>query len=74
MTIALTRDQLTVLRLTALGYTHQKMAVRLGTTPASVRNHSRRMQAALGARNAPHAVLLGVRSGLVEAGGATCRH
>jgi len=62
----LTAHELRVLELVSLGRTHQEIAAELTLTPKGVTPTVSRAIRKLGARNAPHAVLLACRAGLLD--------
>ena len=53
-----------MLALLAAGYTREPAAAELGLAPSTVQGHVARILAALGARNAAHAVAIAHRRGL----------
>jgi DNA-binding NarL/FixJ family response regulator len=64
--IQLTARELEVLQLIANGFTHAEIGEQLGITGKGVTAAVNRMLLRLGALNAPHAVLLAVRAGILE--------
>lgn len=50
----------------ARGLTHKAVAVRDGVTPGALRGRMDRVHRVLGARNAPNAVYLAMKQGLIE--------
>ncbi|MFJ3878023.1 LuxR C-terminal-related transcriptional regulator [Streptomyces sp. NPDC090077] len=62
----LTEHQLLVLERIAAGRTHAEIAAELVLTPKGLTAAVNRAMAKLGARNAPHAVLLACRAGLLD--------
>lgn len=65
-TPSLTPRELEVLQLVALGKTHKDIAQQLVTTPKGITPTVNRVMKKLGASNAPHAVFLAVRFGLLD--------
>ena len=63
---SLTDHEVRVLEFVALGYTHEQIARELVMTPKGVTPTVNRAVKKLGARNAPHAVLLACRAGLLD--------
>jgi DNA-binding CsgD family transcriptional regulator len=64
--VSLTDHELRVLSLVAQGLTHEQIARRLIMTSKGVTPTVNRAVKKLGARNAPHAVLLACRAGLLD--------
>jgi DNA-binding CsgD family transcriptional regulator len=62
----LTDHELRVLAMVSLGRTHQEIAHDLVLTPKGVTPTVNRAIRKLGARNAPHAVLLACRAGILD--------
>lgn len=62
---AVPRDDVEVLRLTALGHTAKEIAERLGSTPSQVEWQRKRAQRALGARTRAEVVRIALDEGLV---------
>lgn len=62
----LTEHQLRILALVADGRTHAEIATEMVLTPKGLTAAVNRAMANLGARNAPHAVLLACRAGLLD--------
>lgn len=62
----LTEHQLRILALVADGHTHEQIARQLTLTPKGLTAAVNRAMAKLGARNAPHAVLLACRAGILD--------
>ncbi|WP_420037800.1 response regulator transcription factor [Streptomyces sp. cg28] len=58
--------ELEVLKLIATGFTYEEIAEQQAISVAAVRGVARRMMMRLGALNAPHAVLLAVRAGILD--------
>ena len=69
-TSTLSRRELEVLRLVALGCGTPHIAARLGITQNTVRNHIRNMRNKLKAPNKLDAVLKGLRLGIISVGGS----
>jgi DNA-binding CsgD family transcriptional regulator len=65
--VRLAPRQRQVLALTARGLTTREIAKELGIAYKTVENTRYEVCNALGARNAPHAVMLGVEHGLIQA-------
>lgn len=63
---SLTDHEVRVLEFVALGHTHEQIARELVMTPKGVTPTVNRAVKKLGARNAPHAVLLACRAGLLD--------
>jgi DNA-binding CsgD family transcriptional regulator len=64
--VSLTDHELRVLELVAHGHTHEDIAHQLFTTPKGITPTVNRAVKKLGAVNAPHAVLLACRAGLLD--------
>ncbi|MET8746361.1 helix-turn-helix transcriptional regulator [Streptomyces sp. NPDC004728] len=64
--VSLTAHELRVLELVAHGHTHEDIAQQLFTTPKGITPTVNRAVRKLGAANAPHAVLLACRAGLLD--------
>ncbi|MDK0525071.1 helix-turn-helix transcriptional regulator [Streptomyces sp. ML-6] len=64
--VSLTDHELRVLELVAHGHTHEDIARQLFTTPKGITPTVNRAVKKLGAANAPHAVLLACRAGLLD--------
>ncbi|MEU8525289.1 helix-turn-helix transcriptional regulator [Streptomyces sp. NPDC048629] len=64
--VELTPHQLEVLRMVAAGRTHAQIAAELVVTPKGATAAVNRVLAKLGAANAPHAVLLACRAGILD--------
>ncbi|MGW2844398.1 LuxR C-terminal-related transcriptional regulator [Streptomyces sp. NPDC001274] len=64
--VSLTDHELHVLELVAHGHTHEDIARQLFTTPKGITPTVNRAVKKLGAANAPHAVLLACRAGLLD--------
>ena len=62
----LTRRHLQILHLMARGLTSEETAKRLGIDAKTVATHRAGMLVRLGAQNAPHAVYLAVKRGLIR--------
>jgi DNA-binding CsgD family transcriptional regulator len=62
----LTDRELQILRMVSLGWTHAEIAHALSMTPKGVTPAMVRAIRKLGASNAPHAVLLACRAGLLD--------
>jgi DNA-binding CsgD family transcriptional regulator len=62
----LTEHQLHILTLVADGRTHAEIAAEMVLTPKGLTAAVNRAMTKLGARNAPHAVLLACRTGLLD--------
>jgi DNA-binding CsgD family transcriptional regulator len=65
-TPSLTEHELRVLELVAHGHTHEQIAGQLVMTAKGVTPTVNRAMKKLGANNAPHAVFLAVRAGLLD--------
>lgn len=70
----LTDHELRVLGLISLGYTHQEIAGELVMTAKGVTPTVNRAVKKLGASNAPHAVLLACRAGILDGRPRSQRH
>ena len=66
----LSRRELEVLRLVALGWETTRIAVQLGISPHTVRNHIRNLRNKLKASTKLDAVLKGLRMGIISVGGS----
>jgi DNA-binding NarL/FixJ family response regulator len=64
--LPLTDRQLEILTLLALGYSEKEVAVRLGISLRTARNHVANLYQRLGLHHRAEAVLTAVRYGLVE--------
>lgn len=64
--VELTEHQLRILRMVAAGRTHAQIAAELCLTPKGLTSGVNRVLAKLGASNAPHAVLLACRAGILD--------
>ena len=64
--LPLTDRQLEVLTLLALGYSEKEVALRLGISLRTARNHVANLYERLGLHHRAEAVLIAVRYGLVE--------
>ncbi|HEY3226814.1 MAG TPA: helix-turn-helix transcriptional regulator [Planctomycetota bacterium] len=62
----LTRRHLQILHLMARGLTSEETAKRLGIDAKTVATHRAGMLLRLGAQNAPHAIWLAMRRGLIR--------
>ena len=69
-TSTLSRRELEVLRLVALGWETTRIAVQLGISPHTVRNHIRNLRNKLKASTKLNAVLKGLRLGIISVGGS----
>ena len=69
-TSTLSRRELEVLRLVALGWETTRIAVQLGISPHTVRNHIRNLRNKLKASTKLDAVLKGLRLGIISVGGS----
>lgn len=59
------RREIEVLQLLADGSTFRDAAEALGIGENTVKSHAKNLYAKLGARNRPHAVMIGLREGLI---------
>ncbi|WP_372344675.1 LuxR C-terminal-related transcriptional regulator [Streptomyces sp. KL116D] len=66
MTVQLTARELEVLTLIANGFTHEEIGEQLFTSRQAVNDALTRARFRLGALSTPHAILLGVRAGILE--------
>ena len=64
--LPLTDRQLEILTLLALGYSEKEVALRLGISLRTARNHVANLYQRLGLHHRAEAVLMAVRHGLVE--------
>jgi DNA-binding NarL/FixJ family response regulator len=64
--LPLTDRQLEILTLLALGYSEKEVALRLGISVRTARNHVANLYQRLGLHHRAEAVLMAVRYGLVE--------
>jgi DNA-binding NarL/FixJ family response regulator len=55
-----------VLKLIARGLCHKRVAQRLNVEPSTVRTHLNDIHHRLGTENAPHAVYVALRAGLID--------
>ena len=62
----LTPRQRAVLKLIARGLCHKRVAQRLNVEPSTVRTHLNDIHHRLGTENAPHAVYVALRAGLID--------
>jgi len=62
----LTPRQRAVLKLIAQGLTYKEVARRLHVEPCTVRTHLNDIHHRLGTTNAPHAVYVALRAGLID--------
>ena len=69
-TSPLSRRELEVLRLVALGWQTPRIAVQLGISPHTVRNHVRNLRNKLKASTKLDAVVKGLRLGIISVGGS----
>ena len=69
-TSTLSRRELEVLRLVALGWQTPRIAVQLGISPHTVRNHIRNLRNKLKASTKLNAVLKGLRLGIISVRGS----
>ena len=70
MTSTLSRREMEVLRLVALGWDTRRIAARLGISRHTVRNHIRNLRNKLGASTKLDAVLRGLWLGIISVGGS----
>ncbi|MEU4781068.1 LuxR C-terminal-related transcriptional regulator [Micromonospora sp. NPDC023633] len=63
----LTPEDVQVLQMVADGLTQQQIGKRIGATHAATSRRLQRLYARLGATNAPHAVAITIRAGLLPA-------
>lgn len=62
----LTPRQRAVLQLIAQGLCHKQVAARLHVEPCTVRTHLNNLHHRLGSNNAPHAVYIALKRGLID--------
>jgi DNA-binding CsgD family transcriptional regulator len=64
--VHITKRELEILALIGMGFNNEEVAIRLGVTVNTVRNHIWNLMQKMGATSRAHAIVLAVQNGIIE--------